>query len=737
MTLPALRISRKLPLILAGLTVIACTATGAIAFFQAQSALQQAAFDKLDAVRGDRVAALTDYLDAIREDVSLLGSNHMVADAVQSLTTAFGGFGDDAAARLQTAYIDDNTHPDARYLMSDDEDHLFDVNGYSSVHARFHGWLTRLALDRGYGDIYLLDLDGNVIYSTFKEHDFARNVNDDVLGGTGLAAVFAACMEAVNAVAAAGPDADISPYLATVAFADLEHYTPIDGRPAGFVAAPVFDRYGFGAGVLAVQMPVDRLNALVNSTVGMGETGRAYVVGADGSMRSDLPGAAADGGESSVLTQQVDSEPAREALAGGEGVMVADSFDGTHVLASYAPVALPGVNWGLIAEISWDEVTRPAYLMGGQMALAVLVISLAIAGAGVLIARTIAGPIGRMTKAMATLARNDLEVEVPARNRRDEIGEMAAAVQVFKDNAREMRRLEASQAEAKQAAEAEKHDMMQRMADELEASVGRIVGAVRSTADGLKDTAGSMTTIAEDAKRQSETVASSSQQASGNVQTVAAASEELSASIHEIGQQVARSSAMASEAVGRSDNARDKIQLLAAAAQKIGEVVQLITSIAEQTNLLALNATIEAARAGDAGKGFAVVAQEVKALANQTAKATEDITQQIAGVQSATGETVDAVDGIAQCIASISEVAAAIAAAVEQQSAATEEISRNVAEASAGTQQVSEAIVGVTEAAGAVDRVAGEVRAATDPLAQQSALLAQEVGRFIGRIRQA
>jgi methyl-accepting chemotaxis protein len=354
-----------------------------------------------------------------------------------------------------------------------------------------------------------------------------------------------------------------------------------------------------------------------------------------------------------------------------------------------------------------------------------------------LIGRGISKPVIAMTGAMGKLAGGDKQIIVPALGRKDEIGQMADAVEVFKQNALEMDRLQAEQKLQEQRAAEEKKRSMNELAGQFESSVGGIVKTVASAASEMQSTAQSLSSTAEETSRQATAVAASSEEASSNVQTVAAAAEELSGSIKEISRQVAQSSEIASKAVVAAERTNDTVNSLAEAAQKIGAVVSLINEIASQTNLLALNATIEAARAGEAGKGFAVVASEVKSLANQTAKATEEIGAQISAMQNVTGEAVSAIQGIGSVIKQISEIATTIASAVEEQGAATQEIARNVQQAATGTQDVSSNITGVTQASGETGAAANQMLGASNELAHQGELLRGEVDKFLMAVRAA
>jgi methyl-accepting chemotaxis protein len=360
--------------------------------------------------------------------------------------------------------------------------------------------------------------------------------------------------------------------------------------------------------------------------------------------------------------------------------------------------------------------------------------------AGIMIAlfiglKAMSQPIARLKLAMEGLARSDLKIEVPEKERRDEIGDMARTLEVFKTNALEVERLKAAQVEAEHlAAEQRKRDMVA-LADGFERAVGEIIETVGSASTELEASSSTLATTAQRAQELTTVVVTASGEATGNVQSVATATEELSSSVNEISRQVQESARMAGDAVSQARTTTERVSELSVAATRIGDVVELINTIAGQTNLLALNATIEAARAGEAGRGFAVVASEVKTLAEQTAKATGEISQQISGIQAATQDSVSAIREISATIERLSEVSSTIAAAVEEQGAATQEISRNVQQAAHGTQQVSRNITDVQRGAAETGSASSQVLSTAKMLASDSTRLKDEVGKFLRTVR--
>ena len=351
------------------------------------------------------------------------------------------------------------------------------------------------------------------------------------------------------------------------------------------------------------------------------------------------------------------------------------------------------------------------------------------------ISRSLVGPVNGIKGCMEELINGNLNAVVPGTERKDELGEMARSVEVFKEGLVRVKRMEAEQIEERRRSEEQQKAALHKMADSFEAQVGGVVQTVASTASQLQASSQQMASGATETSSQATTVAAAANEASTNVQTVASATEELSASINEIAKQVTKSQSVADQANSEAKQTTALIEKLSENVTGIGEIVNLINDIAGQTNLLALNATIEAARAGDAGKGFAVVASEVKNLANQTGRATDEIASKISAVQEGTKEAVRAISSISNVISEMSSIGSSVAAAVQEQTSATGEIARNVEQASAGTQEVSRSIGNVEIAANQTGKAAEQIRESSGELSKQAGVLKVEVAKFLNLVR--
>ncbi|OPZ78610.1 MAG: Methyl-accepting chemotaxis protein 4 [Alphaproteobacteria bacterium ADurb.Bin438] len=564
----------------------------------------------------------------------------------------------------------------------------------------------------------MVSKDGNVVYSVFKELDFATNLLNGEYNNTGLAKVF---KEILN-----------NKKQSFISFDDFAPYSPSFNQPASFISTPIFDNNEF-IGALIFQMPIDKINNIMNLSVGMGETGETYIVGKDKLMRSNSR--FSKEGETTLLKQKVDTETVNDALKQNSGIKTIHDYRNEKVISFYNFINFYGTTYAIIAEIDLKEIMKPVDYLKNKLIYISLVILAFVIILSILFSKLITNPISEITNTMNILSSGNLDIDIPNKENKDEIGHMSRSVQIFKENAIKNKELEEEQKQIKIRNEQERKEFMNNLADNFEKTVMGIVGTVSSASTQLNSTAESMSVISEETSRQATAVAASSEQASTNVQTVSSATQELSASISEISYRISEEAKISKDAVKEVDFTNKIITELAESAKSINEVVELITDIADQTNLLALNATIEAARAGEAGKGFAVVASEVKSLATQTAKATEEISLQIQDVQQKTEHAVKAITKIGDVIKRIDEISTSIASAIEEQGAATHEISRNVEQASQGTSEVSENIVQVTKAAEESGNAANQVLSASSELSKKAQLLKDEVYNFIQEIR--
>ena len=563
---------------------------------------------------------------------------------------------DDVAVWLQNLYIRANEHPPGSKARLDA---AADDSAYTKTHALYHPILRNLQEKYGLYDLFLIDAEsGRLVYSVCKEIDFAVSLRNGPIAGTNLGR----CVQ--EALAAGTRDA--------VSFSQFDRYLPSLMAPASFIATPVFEGRQL-VGVVAFQIPLDRLSRIIGQTTGMGETGETYAVGDDRLFRSESRFAAAMGVQSTVLNPKVkvDTHPVRAALdEGSAGTALGVDYRGQQVLASWRPVTIHAdsvggrgtVRWALVSEIDRSEVLAPVTQLWRLGLVVFGLTALGVLGVSTLIAR-------RMNR---------------------EAMRQARLVHGIIDNTH----------------------------------------ALASSSEELTSVSQQMSAAAEQTTAQANLVSAAAEQVSGNTRLVSGSVDNLVTSIHEIAKSAQDAAAVARRAVEMAAATSTTMDALGRSSGEIGAVVRVITSIAEQTNLLALNATIEAARAGEAGKGFAVVANEVKELARETAKATEDIGGRIESMQSDTGRAVVAIAEIGSVIARIDELQTRIATAVDEQSTTTGEISRNITEATAGTGEIAENIVQVAQAAQSTAEGASNTQVSSQELARMAQALQRLVDEY-------
>lgn len=711
----SLRLSQKIPLAITCATLITASALTFVGLEQMQKSADDAAASSMEAKLRATAIRVESTMEMIVGDLHALADSPSIIKAAEDFTKAYDAIPGSPKDYLQNSYIKNNPNEAGKKHLLDAAN---DGSEYSLVHATYHPYLREFLEEHNYYDIFIIDTKGDVVYTVFKELDYATNLNTGQWKDTDLAKVYHMIMEQEDAE--------------QVSFTDYAPYAPSYDAPAGFIGRPIETDDGKRLGALVYQMPIAKFNNIFSDTRSMGETGRVIMIGQDGLARNDVRFEK----ESTILKLKVETPEATAVLAGKSGV----EFDtvgprGEHVVAAYSPYEFNNVKYGLLFYMDFDEVNAPVVKARNSKLSITAVIVVAITILGILFAKKTTNAVNAITGAMRKVADGDLNTEVPSLGRKDEIGEMAAALQVFKENAQAMEQMKKQEELQKKAAEEQKRGAMRQIADQFEASVKGVVDMVASAATEMDATSKSVAGVADSNKHKLENLNSQISGTSRNVQMVSSATSQLSAAINEISAQVAKATSITSAAVEEAGKADTTTKGLVDASQKIGEVLEMINSIAAQINLLALNATIEAARAGEAGKGFAVVASEVKNLASQTTKATEEISNYISSIQGATSDTVGAINSISNKIRDINAISTTIAAAVEEQGVATKEIATNVQQAASGTEEVSRNAGEVAASSEETGNAAHEMTAATAELSRQAETLRSEVDKFLVSIR--
>lgn len=712
-----IRISKKIPIAIAMASII----TGGLAAYfsvsTASSALLETEERGYEALVDARKNALSGYLRSIEEDVVTLASSDQALEALGEYNNAWGSLEGDHVQYLQKHYITENPNPTGQKNALE---YATDGSAYSAAHKKYHPWFNKFLTKKEYYDVFLINKNGDIVYTVFKELDFATNVMKGDWKDTDIGNAFRTALSGKAGQAY---------------FFDFKPYAPSHDAPASFIATPIVDHNGETQGVLVFQMPISRINAIMVDDTGMGKTGETYIVGGDNLMRNDSRFVAK--GETSILKTRIDSPVIKEALAGKTGFVQANDSAGVPTYYSYSPVDFLGTRWAVVADINVDEVNGPISDMSKQLTITILSVVGFMIIAGTIFAKTITNAISKITTAMRKVADGDLTTEVPSLGRKDEVGEMASALQVFKENAQMVKQMQDQETQRKADAEREKRAMQEKLANDFEQSVKSIVNLVAAAATELSQTAQSMVSTIKDGANKANEATSAASSTSANVQTVASAAEELSASVREISGQLQKTTSLVSQSSEKAQNADNLANALTTASDKVSSAMEMIANISGQINLLALNATIESARAGEAGKGFAVVASEVKNLASQTDRTVVEIHGVIEEMKNASQAIIKALGDIKGSVGSISEAASSVASAVEEQSATTNEIARSMQTAAAGTQTISSNLQNVSSSSMQAGTASEQMLQASQELSQQAEMLNTQVDEFLRKIRAA
>ncbi|MEP3047667.1 MAG: methyl-accepting chemotaxis protein [Roseibium sp.] len=713
---PSIRLSFLIPSLMVFLTLAACTAVGVIGYINGRDGLQKAAEAELGMVISARSGLMNARITSVETDIINVASGAGIGDALANLGNATMNLGEQRE-EIFGYYKQPEDAAERAALTGED-----DKSMYSWRHSEVHGAFHSIWKNGGYGDLYLMDPNGLILYTVTKGEEFLKNVDEVAGAEDGLKAVF---MQAKELEAG------------QVVSSSFENYSPADGSPSMFYAAPVyisnFGDISFG-GVVAVRVTAEVLDRVVADRTNMGETGQVYITDASGMLLSNKP--LADG--PTALVETTSAEPIIAAASGTETAAIVAGPDGINRLMVAAPFDVDGQTWAMVAEKSVEETFASVTTMRDSMVVWSLIAVAIAAVVAIFFSRNITKPLNTLLGALTAIAEGDLEAEISAANRKDEIGDIGRAVLQIRQNAAEdNERRAAEQTNVAERQATQRQEMLASLAGDFEASVGSVVDKVAQSANSLRESAGNMRQMTETAGETSSNAATMSQEALAEVESIAASSDQLSSSIQEISSLIERSSSVAADATRRAETTNDTVKSLAEAANRIGEVVTLISDIADQTNLLALNATIEAARAGEAGKGFAVVASEVKDLAAQTGKATGEIQQQIDAIRGATDDAVGAIGDIQKTIDDITQSVSEVAAAVTEQSYATQGIAENTQRAAGGTSKVTEDIRNVSSLSSETNTAAQTFSEEAADMASQAEQLDHEVRNFLQQVRSA
>lgn len=726
--LKSAKLSLKLPLITMSMVFAAILATGLIAYFSASAKIVEGAESRLETIAKMRAAAIEDYFAAIQRDLDIVASNPRTAEALTEFSTHFRSY-DDPLRALQQIYITDNPNPTGQLdLMVS----AGTGDPYDEAHARHHPFFDHLQNVQGYYDVFLFDTDGNLVYSVFKELDYATNMLSGEWQDTGLAEVFRLGLQVGESAAPA--------------FLDFAPYAPSADAPASFMARSVFNASGERVGVLAYQMPIDAINATAGNSTGLGNSGDAYLVGSDGYLRTDSR--RTEG--SDILRIQADSAIIASALSGEQAIGFGTDFTEIEGLLVAVPVEIHGVRWVLAAVESTDEITAPLRAMGFAFMVAGLLLCLAALAVSVPVSRSITVPLARVRDAMVQVSERAFDTDVPNLGRADEIGDISRTLETFRTSLQEAEENEKQVEVERQAREESQRLVVNRLQGALsELSSGNLTTTIEepfeedydrirldfnaaimalhkamsvmaANSGAIHRDASEITSAADDLSGRTESQAAA-------LEETAAALEQLTASVNSAAEGAQEVAIIVGDAEGGAEHSEKVVEdaiiamgEIETSSNEISQIISVIEEIAFQTNLLALNAGVEAARAGDAGKGFAVVASEVRALAQRSSVAAQEIKiligtsgEQVQQGVARVNEAGSALGSILSSIRTIAEHVRTMASTTAEQSTGLNEINSTMAHLDEVTQRNAAMVEETTAASHALRKEADELATTT------------------------
>lgn len=738
--LSSIRIATKLPVIIVSLCLVVSTAIAVLGYFSFKKAILAETENTYQIVTEERRASLQTLFGRIEDDIAGLGNDPSVATALRGLSSVYGVMMDNPTDYLQAAYIDGNPHPVG------ERDKLDKAEGavpYNYRHAEFHPYFRNIKNVGGYYDLFLFDMSGNLIYTVYKEADFATNFTDGPYSETGLGQVMRQALDGEQG---------------QIYFADFAPYAPSNGDPASFVATPVFDAGGAKVGVVAVQIPADLISAITNKAKGLGETGQIYLVGPDLTSRSQ----SRFEGTFDFFDQLPEVPQVQASRAGGDQFFPdVAGLDGHQVAAESLTMTVFGTRWGIVGEVDLAEIMQPVIAIRNQMVILSLLGAVIAGGLGWLTARSVTNPLGQLGQNMETVSAGNYDARIVNVSRGDEIGSLARILVAFrdqlafaKDAERERETLQKEQASvvenlSKALTRLAEGDLTSKINTPFHGDYDKLRLDYNRSIDRLNDTIGAVVTSAQGIRKRSEDMSKSSDDLSRRTENQAATLEETAAALDELTASVKSAATGAREvekivADAQTDadesgpvvrNAVEAMTEIEKSSDAISQIIGVIDDIAFQTNLLALNAGVEAARAGEAGRGFAVVASEVRALAQRSSDAAKQIkglisgsSQQVERGVGLVGQAGEVLTRIVEHISRISGLMTEIASGAEEQSIGLGEINVGVTQLDKVTQQNAAMVEEATASNHALNRDAEKL---SDTVGQFR--LAGDVGKAVPR----